>query len=565
MERVIASKALNALMSEELAYEIKRRGAEPKASVDEKRKQLRKLLREQRRGSLGQVEKVEENISIEEINRIQRTIAGIKQSIEELLDKDVMKHSEKFETRITHYMNRIETWTGDLENLEDTKDECRVTLKECLEVLDAKTDRIEEENLESDYEESNDENEQEDVMSNEVNVSPRIVPEYPRSNINEIPRRISNVRHQVESEERIPRTQSINNLVNRIEVSRYNDQPLQPTITSRDEKLYKWNLKYSGNPSGMSVQYFLEQVEIKRRCRGLSHHQVFMNFHELVSESAALWHTANHKHFNSWYELECKLRQAFSNEEQNIQMWQEVLNYKQGKGEKVIDYISKIKILFDRLPEKMNMVMKVDTIKMNALPKFKERLQQMNHVTVEDVEDAMLTIEKTFNEYQGVDFDREFRLPSSNHHMRQHNQDQTAYDKRRNEPRYNNNWNFKNTNQSNTRQETRTDPNRNRMPQNNHQYNNFAQLQPPYGHNRYNSPYRPRQPNNTYGNPPNRNHERENENKASFQPQRTLDNAIPSSSNQHNNLPKRKIYCFRCGKDGVTIHSCDCKQKGGNG
>lgn len=59
--------------------------------------------------------------------------------------------------------------------------------------------------------------------------------------------------------------------------------------------MYHWNMRISGGESTMSVESILEQVELKRKCRGLSPKDVFSGIYELLVGGARKWYLANHK------------------------------------------------------------------------------------------------------------------------------------------------------------------------------------------------------------------------------------------------------------------------------
>lgn len=98
----------------------------------------------------------------------------------------------------------------------------------------------------------------------------------------------------------------------------------------------------------MSVESILEQVELKRKCRGLSPKDVFSGIYELLVGGARKWYLANHKQKKIWFEFEYRITQAYGNETQDISMWRDVLSRQQQRGERVIYYITKMKLLFNQ-------------------------------------------------------------------------------------------------------------------------------------------------------------------------------------------------------------------------
>lgn len=81
----------------------------------------------------------------------------------------------------------------------------------------------------------------------------------------------------------------------------FNSTRTTSTSSSRAQPVSKWQLKFSGDPRGMSVHSFLERVGELRVARGVSPQQLFESAIDLFDGKALLWYRSNRQRFSDWY------------------------------------------------------------------------------------------------------------------------------------------------------------------------------------------------------------------------------------------------------------------------
>lgn len=131
----------------------------------------------------------------------------------------------------------------------------------------------------------------------------------------------------------------------------------------------RWNLKYDGVSS---VNDFLDRVEELRRSRGVSKAQLLRSAAELFTKDALLWFRTNE--FLSWDDLVVKLRDSFQPYDYENGIWEELRRRTQGAQERVVIFIASMEQLFDRLSRKPLEETRVRIIRRNLLPYIQSQL-----------------------------------------------------------------------------------------------------------------------------------------------------------------------------------------------
>lgn len=161
----------------------------------------------------------------------------------------------------------------------------------------------------------------------------------------------------------------------------------------RDCKIYKWNLKFSGDNPRCSLEGFLEQVEDRRALRHITYVDLFSSAGELFEGTALLWYRNRRSEFQGWTHLVQELRTSFQDANYDENLLDEIRRRTQAPGERVIHYLTKIQSLFSRLHEPISEGKKLHIISKNILPEYQMHLQTLNYATVRELEVALLRLE----------------------------------------------------------------------------------------------------------------------------------------------------------------------------
>lgn len=536
----LSSTEVGFLRDEELQYEIEARGGVAQPLVENRRKQLRKLIQKQRRGSIiPEVVKVEPNQAT--MAQVDLGLNDLTIIINRLQGVQVLKERARIETRLTHYMSRVKTWNEDVEEIKDRKENTLAQIATLFQKLDDAIKMVTGHSFESEEENSDFENEVHDEDNHSEAGSEH---SNHREVVHEI---VPNVMEEA-------RPNNVEPVV-RVEENRVNDIPnvvccQNNQVERKDPKMYNWNLKFSGDENSMSIETFLEQIEMKRRNKALNHKEIFSGIPELLIGGARKWYLANYKQITTWFEFQYRITQAYGNESQNIIMWRDVLNRQQQRGERVIDYVTKMRLLFNRLPVPMRESMMIDTLKANVLPMYRDRLNLERCTTVDDVEEIMLLVERSHQSYHAIDYESEWRDPNENRDRRyQRPENQRHYNSRNNEMRH------------------VSAPNRDQRKQNFGYRPPNPRYQPLYENQNYYPNFRqPFNPSHRYAYQPTRGNRLPYA--PPYQPPQQNIPALPAPPNllaiedsaRRNDNPRirPRVYCFNCGKPNVTSYNCKC-------
>lgn len=125
-------------------------------------------------------------------------------------------------------------------------------------------------------------------------------------------------------------------------------QNVSLSCTSRSEPVYKWNLKFSGESSDMSINQFLDLVDEKKSSRRVSPEELFDSAIDLFTGKALTWFRSNKSRVSNWTELSRLLRRHYQPPDYQSRLLKDILNRTQGSTEGIIDYLANMQALFKR-------------------------------------------------------------------------------------------------------------------------------------------------------------------------------------------------------------------------
>lgn len=147
-----------------------------------------------------------------------------------------------------------------------------------------------------------------------------------------------------------------------------------------------WNLVFSGNASGKSLNDFLSQVQMYARADGVSNVELLRAAVYLFAGPALTWYRAYGPRFNSWEHLVQTLRQEFLPYDYDYGLLREIEQRKQGKGESFAMFLANMEMMYRGLqhtivPEQQM----IDTIMRNLLPYYAEKLVMCDIGSIRDL------------------------------------------------------------------------------------------------------------------------------------------------------------------------------------
>lgn len=147
-----------------------------------------------------------------------------------------------------------------------------------------------------------------------------------------------------------------------------------------------WNLVFSGNSSGKSLNDFLSQVQMYARADGVSNVELLRSAVYLFTGPALTWYRAYGPRIVSWQHLVQTLRQEFLPYDYDYGLLREIEQRKQGKGESFAMFLANVEMMYRGLqhiivPEQQM----IDTIMRNLLPSYAEKLVMCNIGSIRDL------------------------------------------------------------------------------------------------------------------------------------------------------------------------------------
>lgn len=300
--------SVNYLLTDELKYEISIRGSVPKPTQEDRRKQLRVLLkREESQSPQSRISPYDFDTDLAEM---QVTFASLQGLVADFNENSLSSISKRISARIAHLSSRYSRVVSENDKqksvLSSFDDELMLLEGEFLLKVDS-------------YELS------------KLNIRDNTLAAA-SSPVTSVPRNTSPVKHYV--------------------------------------PVWKWNLHFSGDSSKESLTAFLERVKELRESRGVSQDDLFSSATDLFAGSALIWFRSVKHTVHTWAQLEAKLRETFLSPFYDEDLLSEIKRRTQGDGENVLMFIATIQGLFSKLSSPPSEVEQVRMIRRNLLPYF---------------------------------------------------------------------------------------------------------------------------------------------------------------------------------------------------
>lgn len=138
--------------------------------------------------------------------------------------------------------------------------------------------------------------------------------------------------------------------------------------------VYKWNISFSGDGKGLSVNAFLERVEELCVSRHVSKQELFLSAGDLFTGCALIWYRAVKHSVSDWPTLAKLMREEFLPPHSNEKLLDEIKRRTQSRDEPVAIYLSIMQSLFNRLTCPVPELYQVDIMRRNLLPFFQTQL-----------------------------------------------------------------------------------------------------------------------------------------------------------------------------------------------
>lgn len=178
----------------------------------------------------------------------------------------------------------------------------------------------------------------------------------------------------------------------RVDFAHLFDSTRVPIASSgRAQPVAKWQLKFSGDPRGISVHNFLERVNELRVARGVSEHQLFESAIDLFEGRALQWYRCNRQRFTCWTSLSDLLVKHYEPPDYRPRLFEDILSRTQDPHESFVDYFSCMLAMMRRHGG-IGDEMQLDILTRNLAPFYTMQLPTVS--TLAQLEDECLKLEK---------------------------------------------------------------------------------------------------------------------------------------------------------------------------
>lgn len=176
-------------------------------------------------------------------------------------------------------------------------------------------------------------------------------------------------------------------------IDRHNDRDSQ-----NRERIWQWNLKFTGDNSDMSASEFLQLLMDRCMSRNVSREDILHCMFDLLGGTALRWYRSRmvSRPFRDWDEFVRKFLEDFEPFHQNDGLLEAIRKRKQFNNESIVKFFATVEDMFWRLHNVPPERERIAIIRKNLLPRFIEKLSLHHFDTVEALKDACKMAEYGF-------------------------------------------------------------------------------------------------------------------------------------------------------------------------
>lgn len=136
----------------------------------------------------------------------------------------------------------------------------------------------------------------------------------------------------------------------------------------------KWNVKFSGEPTGLSLSAFLIRIDELKQARGATDSDLYNSAIDLFEGKALIYFRAMKKSVNSWKSLVQAIRKEFQPPDFNDRLFDEIKSRTQGPQESMGMFVACLENMFDRLTIQVRPATRLKIMLNNVAPFYQTQL-----------------------------------------------------------------------------------------------------------------------------------------------------------------------------------------------
>lgn len=173
-----------------------------------------------------------------------------------------------------------------------------------------------------------------------------------------------------------------------------------------DHKIYKWNVKFSGEEKSSNAIDFIQKVNALAQSRGVSETDLFESAIEFFSGHALKWYFSQRDQLSSWDQIAEKLVSDFVEVDYYDKLLMKIHQRKQSHDESVVHFITIFEDDCSRLITQLTSAEKVNILKRNILQKYRPSIILREYGTVDELKHELKLLESTMQYDRNVHFSR---------------------------------------------------------------------------------------------------------------------------------------------------------------
>lgn len=186
----------------------------------------------------------------------------------------------------------------------------------------------------------------------------------------------------------------------------YSRPPARDVTSAADvhQILKRWNLKFSG-ARGSDGEAFLLRLQESRAMIPVSDQQLFTALPFFLTGTALYWFRHKRSQLYTWEDFETAWRARFGRPDFQFAIRDELFRRTQGEHEPFAEYLTSMHALFDRLEPPWSLREQLDCVHRNMLPKFQIAVNREDVRDFETMERRVTSVER------GHEASRNYRAP----------------------------------------------------------------------------------------------------------------------------------------------------------
>lgn len=176
-------------------------------------------------------------------------------------------------------------------------------------------------------------------------------------------------------------------------------------------KIYKWNIKFTGEEKTLSAFEFIQRVEAKAKAYNVEINEIIHVVSELFDGFAAKWFAS--QTISNWSDLKEKLVSDFVQVDYLENLLDIIRQRKQLKNESIVRFFTVFEDDCSRLRNKLTLEEKVNILKKNILQKYRPYVALSKYNSIEEFKHGLKILEMSMSSDNNTQTNRFVRFNSN--------------------------------------------------------------------------------------------------------------------------------------------------------